>query len=182
MGEEGFEPPKAIASRFTACPLWPLGYSPLTSPNQGEYCTCRVGCDQSLYPTRCHSLLGRRRPFAAVRLEKEPPDGLEPSTCGLQNRSSAVTNAPGASENPGSSDSLARLAALLARHPELARVVEGWPRLPEHVRTAIAHLAGGPLEPSSADDRAIIVEVERVGTPDRRCGSAQPSATEGVPG
>ena len=50
MGEEGFEPPKAIASRFTACPLWPLGYSPLTSPNQGEYCTGRVGCDQRLSP------------------------------------------------------------------------------------------------------------------------------------
>lgn len=28
MGEEGFEPPKAYASRFTVCPLWPLGYSP----------------------------------------------------------------------------------------------------------------------------------------------------------
>ena len=84
MGEEGFEPPKAIASRFTACPLWPLGYSPLTSPNQGEYCTGRVGCDQRLSPARCPSLPGRRRPSAAVRLEKEPPDGLEPSTCGLQ--------------------------------------------------------------------------------------------------
>ena len=22
----GFEPPKAFASRFTVCPLWPLGY------------------------------------------------------------------------------------------------------------------------------------------------------------
>ena len=28
MGEEGFEPPKALASRFTVCPRWPLGYSP----------------------------------------------------------------------------------------------------------------------------------------------------------
>ncbi len=25
MGETGFEPVKAYASRFTVCPLWPLG-------------------------------------------------------------------------------------------------------------------------------------------------------------
>ena len=30
MGERGFEPLKAYASRFTVCPLWPLGYSPLS--------------------------------------------------------------------------------------------------------------------------------------------------------
>ena len=29
MGETGFEPVKAYASRFTVCPLCPLGYSPL---------------------------------------------------------------------------------------------------------------------------------------------------------
>ena len=29
MGREGFEPPKAYASRFTVCPRWPLGYLPL---------------------------------------------------------------------------------------------------------------------------------------------------------
>ena len=28
MGAGGFEPPKAYASRFTVCPLWPLGYTP----------------------------------------------------------------------------------------------------------------------------------------------------------
>ena len=28
MGERGFEPLKAYASRFTVCPLCPLGYSP----------------------------------------------------------------------------------------------------------------------------------------------------------
>ena len=28
MGAGGFEPPKANANRFTACPLWPLGYTP----------------------------------------------------------------------------------------------------------------------------------------------------------
>ena len=28
MGETGFEPVKAYASRFTVCPLCPLGYSP----------------------------------------------------------------------------------------------------------------------------------------------------------
>ena len=39
MGERGFEPLKAYASRFTVCPLWPLGYSPLNEawylPPQG---------------------------------------------------------------------------------------------------------------------------------------------------
>src|SRR2546426_7372675 len=28
VGRGGFEPPKAYASRFTVCPLWPLGYLP----------------------------------------------------------------------------------------------------------------------------------------------------------
>lgn len=28
MGEEGFEPPKAFANRFTVCPDWPLRHSP----------------------------------------------------------------------------------------------------------------------------------------------------------
>ena len=31
MGGEGFEPSKDIASRFTVCPLWPLGYPPASS-------------------------------------------------------------------------------------------------------------------------------------------------------
>src|SRR6266849_4134320 len=31
VGRGGFEPPKAFASRFTVCPLWPLGYLPAGS-------------------------------------------------------------------------------------------------------------------------------------------------------
>ena len=30
VGEGGFEPPKLKSNRFTVCPLWPLGNSPLT--------------------------------------------------------------------------------------------------------------------------------------------------------
>ncbi len=30
VGREGFEPPKACASRFTVCPSWPLWYLPMT--------------------------------------------------------------------------------------------------------------------------------------------------------
>src|SRR2546426_2317155 len=33
VGRGGFEPPKASASRFTVCPLWPLGYLPACSPD-----------------------------------------------------------------------------------------------------------------------------------------------------
>ena len=29
VGSDGFEPPKAYASRFTVCPIWPLWYLPL---------------------------------------------------------------------------------------------------------------------------------------------------------
>ena len=29
VGKDGFEPPKASASRFTVCPIWPLWYLPL---------------------------------------------------------------------------------------------------------------------------------------------------------
>src|SRR5512145_3350124 len=32
VGRGGFEPPKASASRFTVCPLWPLGYLPGPCP------------------------------------------------------------------------------------------------------------------------------------------------------
>ena len=28
VGRDGFEPPKAYASRFTVCPIWPLWYLP----------------------------------------------------------------------------------------------------------------------------------------------------------
>ena len=31
VGGDGFEPPKAYASRFTVCPIWPLWYPPLKS-------------------------------------------------------------------------------------------------------------------------------------------------------
>src|SRR6185436_15063842 len=33
VGRGGFEPPKAFASRFTVCPLWPLGYLPACTPD-----------------------------------------------------------------------------------------------------------------------------------------------------
>src|SRR2546422_4238287 len=31
-----FEPPKAYASRFTVCPLWPLGYLPESAGTRSE--------------------------------------------------------------------------------------------------------------------------------------------------
>src|SRR5262245_63797552 len=34
VGRGGFEPPKAFASRFTVCPLWPLGYLPAPTLDQ----------------------------------------------------------------------------------------------------------------------------------------------------
>src|SRR5688572_29836165 len=34
VGRGGFEPPKAFASRFTVCPLWPLGYLPGYTPDR----------------------------------------------------------------------------------------------------------------------------------------------------
>lgn len=35
VGAAGFEPAKAIANRFTVCPLWPLGYTPAKDPGYG---------------------------------------------------------------------------------------------------------------------------------------------------
>ena len=32
VGEDGFEPPKVLTSRFTVCPIWPLWYSPDEAP------------------------------------------------------------------------------------------------------------------------------------------------------
>ena len=36
VGRGGFEPPKAYASRFTVCPLWPLGYLPESAGTRVE--------------------------------------------------------------------------------------------------------------------------------------------------
>ena len=36
VGRGGFEPPKAYASRFTVCPLWPLGYLPESAGTRSE--------------------------------------------------------------------------------------------------------------------------------------------------
>src|SRR5437868_3150858 len=36
VGRGGFEPPKAYASRFTVCPLWPLGYLPESAGTRCE--------------------------------------------------------------------------------------------------------------------------------------------------
>ena len=36
VGKDGFEPPKACASRFTVCPIWPLWYLPIFAAARGE--------------------------------------------------------------------------------------------------------------------------------------------------
>ncbi len=41
VGEDGFEPPKAYASRFTVCPIWPLWYSPFSMNAAGLSSTNR---------------------------------------------------------------------------------------------------------------------------------------------
>ena len=50
VGKDGFEPPKAKASRFTVCPIWPLWNLPVTSkvlplciPNRSRETAAKVG-------------------------------------------------------------------------------------------------------------------------------------------
>ena len=49
VGGDGFEPPKAYASRFTVCPIWPLWYPPENSifqnnvhPRRGAFRTTKI--------------------------------------------------------------------------------------------------------------------------------------------
>ncbi len=53
VGREGFEPPKAYASRFTVCPSWPLWYLPFS------------------YYILTYQYIK----------EQEPMEGVEPTTC-----------------------------------------------------------------------------------------------------
>ena len=58
MGDGGFEPPKDLASRFTVCPLWPLGKSPIlnwswwtdSNPRPADYKSAAL-------PTELHQLM-----------------------------------------------------------------------------------------------------------------------------
>ena len=63
VGEDGFEPSKRRRNRFTVCPLWPLGNSPIFSCKNGagrrirtpdllitNHCSKRISCT---YPVYC---------------------------------------------------------------------------------------------------------------------------------
>ena len=70
--------------------------------------------------------------------------GLEPTTCGLQNRGADAAKADKQDTYHETAKGLA--PALRKRHPELVRVVEDWPRLPEAVKAgilAMVEAAGG---------------------------------------
>jgi len=71
LGEAGFEPAKTNVTRFTVWPLWPLGYSP--------------SIINSIKTKRNLTNTTEERPIRSQKLA----EGLEPTTTGLQNRSSA---------------------------------------------------------------------------------------------
>jgi hypothetical protein len=67
----GFEPPKAFASRFTVCPLWPLGYLAI-GPSARRIGILRI--EPGL----------RLRPGPPVTQPVELAKGFEPPACCLQ--------------------------------------------------------------------------------------------------
>ncbi len=79
----------------------------------------------------------------------KPPNGLEPLTCGLQNRCGGEAYLPLAqglgAATTGSVSSAVSNAGVSA---DLAAVVDAWPTLPEHVRQTILTLirASGPAD------------------------------------
>src|SRR5260370_35190354 len=79
VGRGGFEPPKAFASRFTGCPLWPLGYLP------AGYSDCN--------PLKCLALAGGIEPPTHLLTSGWPNPGLpqQSATLPLYSRSPYVT-------------------------------------------------------------------------------------------
>ena len=79
----GFEPPKAFASRFTVCPLWPLGYLAIrtvdSSGTRSDRQTAGAGCE--------------RYPGAPGLLTVELAKGIEPPACCLQSSRSTLSYA-----------------------------------------------------------------------------------------
>lgn len=67
VGAAGFEPAKAYATRFTVWPIWPLWNTPKSMSMQTENSAYR---------------------FSNLLSLQELAEGLEPTTTGLQNRSS----------------------------------------------------------------------------------------------
>ena len=51
VGEDGFEPPKVLTSRFTVCPIWPLWYSPDEVPTSRGFhvAKLRIKSDSTKY-------------------------------------------------------------------------------------------------------------------------------------
>jgi hypothetical protein len=70
----GFEPPKAFASRFTVCPLWPLGYLAIRTVDSSG--TRSAGRRPALVATVIRGPPG----LLTVELAK----GIEPPACCLQ--------------------------------------------------------------------------------------------------
>src|SRR5262245_7584946 len=79
-----------------------------------------------------------------IVLEGEAPPGFEPGMADLQSAASAAQGetSQGVSERQAPR-LLAGCSTLADLPPELARLVDAWPKLPGHVRQAILTLADG---------------------------------------
>ena len=72
---------------------------------------------------------------------KQPPIGLEPKTCGLQNRCDRnVSPSDSSSSNIDTRNLADHLALLIRESPDLAVLVDRWSFLPDPVRAGIVAL------------------------------------------
>ena len=77
-------------------------------------------------------------PFPIRHFCKKPPDGFEPSTCGLQNRCQKSVRRDNKTTYDNTDPVLTDLLTDISRiDPDLAVVVKAWPELPEPVRVGI---------------------------------------------
>ena len=68
----------------------------------------------------------------------KPPSGLEPETCGLQNRCDGSANPAAEITCDRTENGCARQSALPAQiHPDLALVIDAWDGLPAAIRAGI---------------------------------------------
>ena len=102
-------------------------------------------------PLELQAVEGNRGELRTI--EKEPTVGLEPTTYALRKNCSPTTTPDSASIYATDSTSGAATGAVTPTDPELARVVEAWPTLPEPLRRAVLALVG-TADPSTQNRSA----------------------------
>ncbi len=84
---------------------------------------------------------------------RQPPDGLEPSTCGLQNRCpESGTDDPATTYDEADQALTALLTDIARIEPDLASVVRAWPTLSELAKADVLTVINASQQRHSATE------------------------------